>query len=223
LLTQNSQQGEFHPMKYSVAKIYRPVRRRLNKLVQHGRDQGPARRAQAILALWETEGNLSETARRCHASRNSVRLWKARFEADGEAGLEPLRGGREEWKATTEVLTKLDELVRTDPTTQGYLRSRWRSELLAVELARCGVVDVYATTVRRWLSRMCIVWRRARPTPCIADPRKSERMRAIRRALRHASASEEGFYVDEADIDLNPRIGPAWMPKGEQMTVPTPG
>jgi len=195
-------------MKNSVTKIWRPVRRRLRKLVQRGRDRDHARRAQAILALWESGGNLSETARRCHASRNSVRLWKARFEADGEAGLEPLRRGREEWKATTEVLTKLNELVRTDPTTQGYLRSRWSSELLAVELARRGVVDVHATTVRRWLS---------------ADPRKSERMRAIRRALRQASATEEVFYVDEADIDLNPRIGPAWMPKGEQMTVPTPG
>ena len=48
-------------------------------------------------------------------------------------------------------------------------------------------------------------------------------MRCKRRALRKASADEEVFYVDEADIDLNPRIGPAWMPKGEQMTVPTPG
>ncbi|TDJ64591.1 MAG: hypothetical protein E2O35_08610 [Proteobacteria bacterium] len=37
------------------------------------------------------------------------------------------------------------------------------------------------------------------------------------------SLAEEVFYVDEADIDLNPRIGPAWMPKGKQMTVPTPG
>jgi putative transposase len=67
------------------------------------------------------------------------------------------------------------------------------------------------------------VRRRARPTLCIADPRKGERMRAIRRVLRRASAAEEVFYVDEADIDLNPRIGPAWMPKGEQITVPTPG
>ena len=48
-------------------------------------------------------------------------------------------------------------------------------------------------------------------------------MRAIRRVLARASADEEVFYVDEADIDLNRRIGPAWMPKGEQMTVPTPG
>ena len=65
----------------------------------------------------------------------------------------------------------------------------------------------HATTVRRWLSGSCIVWRRARPTLCIADPRKEQRMRAIRRALRDASASDEIIYVDEADIDLNPRIG----------------
>ena len=104
-------------MKNSVTKIWRPVRRRLKKLVQHGQDRDHGRRAQAILALWETGGNLSETARRCHASRNSVRLWKARFETDGEAGLAPLRRGREKWKATTEVLTELNELVRTDPTT----------------------------------------------------------------------------------------------------------
>ena len=45
----------------------------------------------------------------------------------------------------------------------------------------------------------------------------------MRRALRQAGPSEEVFYVDEADIDLNPRIGPVCMPRGEQMTVPTPG
>jgi transposase len=210
-------------MKSSVTKINRPVRRRLKKLVQRGRDRDHSRRAQAILALWETGANVSETARQCHASRNSVKLWKARFESDGEAGLVPRVRGRAQWKATAEVLETLNKLSRVDPTTLGYLRSRWSSELLAVELSRRGVVEVHATTVRRWLSGLCIVWRRARPTLCIADPRKGERMRAIRRALRETSASEEVFYVDEADIDLNPRIGAAWMPKGEQMTVPTPG
>lgn len=210
-------------MNYSVTEIPRAVRRRLARVVQRGRDRDHARRALALLVLWETDGNVSETARRCHASRHSVRWWKARFEADGEEGLEPLRRGRQEWKASPTVLARLGELVRCDPTRMGYLRSRWSSELLALELSRSGVVEVHATTVRRWLSQMSIVWRRARPTLCITDPRKGERMRAIRRVLRRASAEEEVFYVDEADIDLNPRIGPAWMPQGEQMAVPTPG
>ncbi len=48
-------------------------------------------------------------------------------------------------------------------------------------------------------------------------------MRAIRSALRRASAREEVFYVDEADIDLNLRIGASWTPRGQQLTVPTPG
>lgn len=104
-----------------------------------------------------------------------------------------------------------------------FSRSRWSSELLALELARRDGVQVHATTVRRWLVRLCIVWRRARPTLHIADPRKAARLRAIKGALRRASAREEVFYVDEADIDLNPRIGPAWMPRGEQATVATPG
>lgn len=148
-------------MKSSVTKIWRPVRRRLRRLVQRGRDRDHARWAQAILALWETKGNVSEAARRCLASRNSVRLWKARFKTDGEAGLEPLVRGRAQRKATAEVLAKQNQLVRTDPTMLNYLRSRWRSERLALELARCGMVDVHAKTVRRWLSRLCVVWRRA--------------------------------------------------------------
>jgi hypothetical protein len=35
--------------------------------------------------------------------------------------------------------------------------------------------------------------------------------------------TDEVFYVDEADIDLNPRLGPAWTPRGVQAAIPTPG
>lgn len=31
------------------------------------------------------------------------------------------------------------------------------------------------------------------------------------------------FYVDEADVDFNPRIGAQWTPRGQQVEVPTPG
>lgn len=31
------------------------------------------------------------------------------------------------------------------------------------------------------------------------------------------------FYVDEADVDLNPRIGSCWSLKGQQTKIPTPG
>ena len=48
-------------------------------------------------------------------------------------------------------------------------------------------------------------------------------MRAINKALRNSSAQTPVFYVDEADIDFNPRIGNGWMNKGQQTAIPTPG
>ncbi len=68
-----------------------------------------------------------------------------------------------------------------------------------------------------------MVWRRARPTLCIKDPQTAAKMQAIHAALRQASAQQPVFYVDEADVDLNPRIGPGWTLKGQQTAVPTPG
>lgn len=210
-------------MEDSVVEMKRWVRRRLRRTVQKSRDAEYVRRCAGILTLFETGNNVSEAARRCHARRATVRAWRRLYETEGEAGLAPQSRGREDWKATAIILGQLAELVRQDPTDLGYLRSRWSSELLALELNRQGWAEVHATTVRRWLVRLCIVWRRARPTLHITDPRKTRRMQAIKRALRRASAQDEVFYVDEADIDLNPRIGPAWMPRGVQQAIPTPG
>ena len=50
-------------------------------------------------------------------------------------------------------------------------------------------------------------------------------MKAVNAALRAAEHDPftEVFYADEADVDLNPRIGSDWMPRGHQRTVATPG
>ena len=48
-------------------------------------------------------------------------------------------------------------------------------------------------------------------------------IRAIQGLVGRASEGEEIFYLDEADIDLNPRIGLCYMKRGKQLVVPTPG
>lgn len=49
-------------------------------------------------------------------------------------------------------------------------------------------------------------------------------MAAINRTLRHASGADTAvLYVDEADVDLNLRIGALWCRRGEQIAIPTPG
>ena len=208
-------------MEQSVLEIPRPVRRRLKRLTQKPSEHG--RRAHAILLLWETGNYVAEVARRLYAARSSVQRWRALYEEFGEDALAPIERGRSDWKASDEVLSALEALMESSPQDHGYLRSRWSSELLAVELRRQTGVEVHATTVRRWLKRLGFGYRRARPTLCIRDPKKSQRMRAIAQALADDDPYTEVFFSDEADVDLNPRIGPAWMAHGTQTAIPTPG
>ena len=210
-------------MNHSVLEMSRGVRRRLEQVVQRSREKDYARRALAVLQLWETRGNVSEVAQRLRAARSSVYRWRSLYEEHGEAGLRSLSRGRRDWKATQEVLSVLEAMVNQDPRELGYLRSRWSSQLLAIELARRSGVRVHATTVRRWLARLRYGYRRARPTTLRRDPKKAERLVAIEAALAETDPHTEVFYVDEADVDLNPRIGSSWMRRGEQTTVPTPG
>ena len=210
-------------MGHSVTELSRAVRRRLERVVHKSRDKDYVRRALAVLHLWETGGHVAEAAQRVRAARSSVYRWQSQFENYGEQGLSPQARGREEWKASEEVLEALEAIVGEDPRDLGYLRSRWSSELLAKELSRRTGVEVHASTVRRWLARLEFGYRRARPTLYRRDPRKVQRMQAIEAALADCEPYTEVFYVDEADIDLNPRIGSAWMRRGEQTAVPTPG
>ena len=209
-------------MSHSVTEMPRWVRRRLQRVVQTSWDKDHVRRALAILHLWETN-SVSEVARRLCAARSSVQRWRSEFEEFGEAGIEPQPRGRTDWKANDELLLRLEALVRTSPQTYGYLRTRWSSELLSLELAKQTDTHVHATTVRRWLARLGFGWRRARPTLHKRDPRKSERLAAIAKALETQAPYTEVFYVDEVDIDFNPKLGQAWMPRGSQEAIPTPG
>ena len=77
--------------------------------------------------------------------------------------------------------------------------------------------------MRRWLKRFGFGYCRARPTLCIRDQNKLQRLEVIAEALVDGGPDCEVFYADEADIDLNPRIGPAWMARGRQSMIPTPG
>lgn len=209
-------------MEYSVLQIFRPVRRRLKKIAQSSTDGNHRRRALAILLL--NEGlSISQTARSIMSTQKSVRKWKRSYEQFGEAGLVPLVAGRPAETVTRALCDALLELVASEPKESGYLSSRWTSQMLAEQLWAQMKHGIHASTVRRLLPRLGVVWRRARPTLCIKDPKKAQKMKEIDAALKQASAESPVFYVDEVDIDLNPRIGHAWMKRSEQTAVPTPG
>jgi len=209
-------------LEHSIEKMPRAVRRRLLRVVRCHSDGDYRRRANALLLQHEGKG-ISEVARVLHASRTSVRRWRDSYRRFGEAGLVAQPKGRCATTVTEALCAQVLELLELDPKAHGYLHSRWTSELLAKCLKTAMQVDIHASTVRRLLPLLGIVWNRARPTLCIRDPKKAQKMRAINRALGDISVDRPVFYVDEADVDFNPRIGFGWMSKSKQTTVPTPG
>jgi len=180
------------------------------------------RRALAILRLAEGKP-VAHVAKMVEAARSAVYRWIGWYELEGQAGLISDQGGRPHSSVTEDVVTTLSELVAKQPKELGYLRSSWTSELLAVEVNDRLGSDIHASTVRRLLPRLGFRWRRSRPTLFLKDPRKAQKMAAIEEALGTADPRTDVFYVDEVDIDLNPKTGFCWTRRGTQQAIPTPG
>lgn len=206
----------------SIDNMPRAVRRRLRKVVQKSPDKDYVRRAQGVLHL-AAGHSVTKAAELVFAARSSVGRWRGLYEEYGEEGLKPAPRGRSAWTVTETLNEAVAQLLEKTPDDYGYLRTRWSSELLARVMKEVHGIIVHASTIRRLLPRLGYVWRRARPVLNRRDPKKNERLQAIKQALDARSPGTEVFYVDEADVDFNPRIGPAWTRKGQQVGVVTPG
>ena len=207
-----------------VGRVRWSQRNKLARLARKAPEPSVVRRALAIGQLARGQP-VSQVAEALCAARSTVYSWARWFREGGIEALCQERRGSAPRTVSDELVAELEALLDITPQSLGYLRSRWSSELLAKVLYERTGVSIHASTVRRLLAARDWVWRRARPTLHIADPRKTQRLRAINRALAHQEPGVEVFYQDEADIDLNPRIGHGWRRRGRghQDTVPTPG
>lgn len=197
-------------------------RRELTSRLHRTLDKALCRRLNAILLL-DKGHSVSSTAALLAAGRSSVRRWLDWYQEAGLNGLESLQAGRRRRLPYAHITALLKALTALTPTDFGYQRSRWSTELLAMEINRMLNSTLCASTVRRWLPRIGIVWRRAAPTLHIKDPYKAEKMQAIEQALSQCSHKHPVFFEDEVDIHLNPKMGADWMPRGQQRRVATPG
>ena len=80
-----------------------------------------------------------------------------------------------------------------------------------------------AETLRHWLHELGWQWKRAKVTAKDDDPERVEKLARIRLAFEQLRAGGALFFADELDINLLPKVGYQWMPKGEQVEVLTPG
>jgi DDE superfamily endonuclease len=67
------------------------------------------------------------------------------------------------------------------------------------------------------------VWKRAKLAAKDDAPLRIERLARIRFVFEQLTAYEAMIFADELDIPLLPKVGAAWMPKGTQLAVMTPG
>jgi putative transposase len=197
-------------------------RKALLDLYRHGSTPEIAHRAHILLLLgaglpWDTIAAVLFT------STSTIARWQQRFQEGGPdalAGRRPGRHTRFAWHWATVVVRWVTE---RSPRDFGFLRSRWTCATAAVLLWSSFQVAVSRETVRRWLRRADLVWRRPRPVVRRQDPDRESKLEALRQLLANLPADEVAVFQDEVDIHLNPKIGSMWMRRGQQAEVATPG
>lgn len=205
-----------------IAAIPDEERQLMRKEAQQTYDKNHARRLIAMLMLHQGM-TVTDVARLLCAARSSVGRWINWFTLHGVEGLKSLRPGRAPLWPVADILQLLPLLVQRSPKDFGWLRSRWSTELLVLVINRLFDVTLHRSTLHRYLRQADMVWRRAAPTLKIKDPHYEEKRLVIDQALAQEQTAHPVFYQDEVDIDLNPKIGADWMPKGQQKRIATPG
>ncbi len=184
----------------------------------------PAIRLRAHILLLLAEGyTWSLIAAMLYTSTHTIHRWKHRFEREGLDSILETRRGRPlvflSWWATLVVRW----VTEKTPRDFGFLRSRWSCATVVLLLWEVHQVQVSPETVRRWLHRAQIVWRRPRPVLGPKDPAYAQKLGKIRNLLATLPDDETVVFQDEVDINTNPKIGSMWMKRGQQAKVVTPG
>lgn len=197
-------------------------RKRLLKLYRSSRSPAVCKRAQIILLL-ANGASWSTIATVMLCSTRTIDRWKKRFEAGGVEALMLERRGRKPVFGAWVMSVVTEWVLTKTPQDFGFLRSRWCCGTIVLLAAEVLDMRVSRETVRRWLHREDLVYRRPRPTVGPKDPERGAKLKKLREWLAHLPDDEVAVFQDEVDVNLNPKIGAMWMKRGEQAEVETPG
>ena len=149
-----------------------------------------------------------------------------RFVEEGEIGLADRREDNGKTKVDESYQAELLRLVANDsPQDHGYRRPTWTQELLLLVMEEITGVRISQSRMSRLLRELEI--RLGWPKPVVGCPwkkaRRTRRLRDLERLIETLPKDEVVVYLDEVDIDLNPKIGRDYMLRGTQKYVLTPG
>jgi transposase len=207
-----------------VTSIYLTSVQRQELFDHYRRDADPTVRLRAhILLLLEAGHPWATIGAVLFCSPGTISRWKQRFEAGGADAVFGRPRGRKRSGLHIWAAVVIRWVLTCSPVEFRFVRSRWSCEAVAVVLREDYRVRVGRETVRLWLRAEGLVWRRPRPTIRPKDPDREKKLTALRSLLRSLPADETAVFMDEVDVNLNPKIGCQWMKRGEQTAVETPG
>jgi transposase len=191
---------------------------------RYRKDPDPEVRSRAhILLLLDDGHSWATVATLLFCSSRTIDRWVKRFHREGVEGLAGHKPGRPFRLAARWIAVVVEWVTTQAPRDFGFLRSRWCCEAVAILMLELHQVEVSRETVRRWLHRGNLVYRRPRPTLKPKDPGRQAKLDALRGLLAHLPDDETAVFQDEVDLNTNPKIGAMWMVKGQQAEVETPG
>src|SRR3954468_3467267 len=156
-------------------------------------------------------------------STSTISRWQRRFEKGGVDAVLGRPRGRKRSGVHVWAALVVRWVLTLSPAHFRFARSRWSCEAAAVVLREDYRVQVGRETVRLWLRDAGLVWRRPRPIIRPKDPDREAKLRALRSLLKNLPSDETAVFMDEVDVNLNPKVGCMWMKRGEQAAVETPG
>jgi transposase len=178
-----------------------------------------------IVLLSDHNWSGKRIARALGCTPSTVSRTLSRWEQFGQAGLIDRREDNGQIKADGLYAATVAWILESSPQDFFHRRPTWTAQLLIDTARQYTGVAISRTTMGRLLKKMNV--RRGRPKPDAPCP-WSESARKQRVAMIHAlidtlPATESAVWEDEADVDLNPRIGFDYMLPGTQRHVMTPG
>lgn len=212
------------PLRTRWIVLHHQTRSKLQRFAHRERDAATRLRYQIVLHADGGYGK-SAIARMLGCCRQTVDRIIRRYMELGEAGLVDRREDNGERRVDTRYLSTLKWILTGSPRDFLYRRPTWTHSLLIEVAAQYTGVRISRRTMGRVLRELKV--RRGRPKPLAPCPwprkRRQAVVAAVKRLIENLPPGEAAVWEDEADVDLNPRIGPDYMLPGTQRTVMTPG
>lgn len=183
-------------------------------------------RTRGLIVLRSADGwTRPRIAAALSCSIGTVGKVRRRWWVEQMAGLVDRREDNGDRKVSEVYVEILLWVLSLSPPDFGHRRPTWTQPLLVETAAKYSGVRISISRMSRLLGELKV--RRGNPKPLAPCPwsekARKRRMNMIHRMIDALPPDQATVWEDEADIDLNPRIGPDWMLPGTQRTVMTPG